>query len=65
MSPPEIEPETLDSPAGHLVRLDTGTVNYLRLKLFQNPFMNGTWQYIYIWLRFCVFMQSLSVNSYE
>ena len=63
MSSSEIKPATLCFPSGHLACLAIGTIVYMRLKLFQNPVINNAWQYIHIWLWFCVFMQSLNVNS--
>ena len=63
MSPPGIKAAALDFPAEHLIRLAIGKVKYLSFTLLQNYVMNNTWQYIFILVWFCVFMQSLNVNS--
>ena len=65
MLSPGIEPATFGFPAGHIDHLAIGTAVYRRLKLFQNPVMTNTWQYINIWLCFFffVFMQRLNVTS--
>ena len=56
----------LNFPVWHQDRFVIGAVVKLCLKLFQNPVMNNTWKYIYIWLWFCIFMlHSLNVNSYN